>query len=94
MADPSPTKTESEFEHGWADGTGRHPLDALLRRHGWKVARRPEGEAPLWQKGKLLLPEANALATLPEKEVDAARKAQDRYYGRRLRDAEPLNEAA
>lgn len=44
-----------DWEHGWADRTGRFPLDQLARRYGWTISDRPNGSPALWKKpGKLL----------------------------------------
>ena len=35
-------------ECSWADNTGRHAGDALLRRHGFQILERPEKGEPVW----------------------------------------------
>lgn len=73
------TSTETEtWEPGWADTSGRHPLDQLLRKHGWEIHSRPPwGREPTWRKRIspsewLVLAEHEALATLPKIELQNA----------------------
>lgn len=47
-------------------------LDKLLRDHGWKIAHRPEGREPVWEKNGDQLVQSQALKTISGKSVRAA----------------------
>ena len=45
-------KQEEEIPHPSEDHTNRFAVDALLRRHGFIILKRGNGEEPLWVKNR------------------------------------------
>lgn len=59
---------ETYSGHPSEDRTGRHPLDAALREHGFKIYERASGKQPVWERDYILYDQLDALYQLPERE--------------------------
>ena len=72
-------KVEPESDNnGWGDATGRYPLEALLRQHGFRIHARPGGRKEShWFKEGTIYTEAAALRNLDQVEVA---KLRNRTY--------------
>lgn len=80
MKDDIPDSGESS----WCERRDIHPLDTLLRKHGFKIHGRPRGSSPTWAKDGEVLIQEDALLTLPPKEVSAARGLDETTPTRKL----------
>ncbi len=38
-------------KNSWADRTGRHAVDALLRKNGFRIVSRKKGQEAVWRLG-------------------------------------------
>jgi hypothetical protein len=65
----------------FADTTGRNALDALLRRHGFRIVSRPGGLDPIWERAGKRYSQYQALQTIPPEQIEKARRAQQRRQG-------------
>lgn len=50
-----------------------HPLDQLLRRHGFRIHSRKNNQEAVWTRNNAKFTESQALALIPWHEVTAAR---------------------
>lgn len=64
------------------DTSGRHAVDALLRKHDWRIEYRRKGEQAVWRNydGRVL-PQSEALRTLDPNDVDDAFYAESLFWG-------------
>ena len=75
-------KQDSQLEDDsspWSDGTTRFEVDALLRRHGYRIHRRRKGQKPLWTRGTEICDQRTAEESLPKEELRLARMRQRSY---------------
>jgi hypothetical protein len=56
-----------------ADRTGRFAVDALLRRHGFRIVERDGNLNPVWERAGKRYSQYKALKTIPSDEIEAAR---------------------
>lgn len=74
-------KRPKEEDHSFIDTTGRFPLDAVLRKHGFRILRRENRKEAVWvtKWGAQEFTQSEALATLPHKELRAAKILEEEY---------------
>ncbi len=53
---PELEKSEGQYKHNiFSDTTDRHPIDYLIRSHGWRIYSRKKKNPATWEKhGKVL----------------------------------------
>ena len=68
---------KQEPNHPSEDRTGRFPLDALLRRNGWRIWKRPKRGEPIWEKDGERMPFSRAVNTLDRNDVADAEYQQE-----------------
>jgi hypothetical protein len=57
--------------HAFKDSTNRHPVDALIRSHGWQIHSRQKHREPIWTRPDgVTLPQSQVLSTLPKEDVE------------------------
>ena len=62
------------------DTTNRHAVDALLRKHGFRIHTRSKRVLePLWSKDGVIFPQAEAIYRLPSQELADAVYLEDLY---------------
>jgi len=70
------------------DETGRFPVDALIRRHGYRVLERKPRRQPVWvDRRGVRFDEQDLLRRLPQNEVRDAVSAEMSYFRRPARVA-------
>lgn len=62
------------------DDTDRFPVDALLRQHGFQIKFRRKSDEPVWQRKGEDFRQRDALRTIPDNEIDGARRSERLYY--------------
>ncbi len=66
---------EDKDIHAFVDNTGRWPMDALLRKHGWHIARRKKGLPVLWERDGEQATYDEILSQFSAAQIAEARKA-------------------
>lgn len=62
-------------QHGWEEQREFHPLDILIRKHGFRIFCR-KGKEPIWtDKTGERFTQSRVIARLPREEVNKIRKA-------------------
>jgi hypothetical protein len=51
-------------------------VDALLRRHGFRIVSRPGGLDPIWERAGKRYTQYQALKTIPPEQIEQARQAR------------------
>jgi hypothetical protein len=57
----------------------RFAVDALLRRHGFRILERKEMMTAVWERGGQRYTQYKTLKTIPADEIDAALEAQRQF---------------
>lgn len=71
---------KAESDHPSVDRTGRFPVDAQLRKMGFRIRSRPKQGESLWEKEGILIKYTEAIARIDRNTLADLVYQQDLYY--------------
>lgn len=84
MATSKFPEPEGYYPSPSADESGRFPIDALIRKHGYRIWERKDRQPPVWvDKNNIRYDEPDVLRRLPWEEVRSAEDAEIASFRRR-----------